>query len=38
VESAIKKDGMEIALEISYAIWGEKNQPTITATIRDMRS
>ena len=38
VESATKKDGMEIAVEISYAIWGEKHQPTITATIRDMRS
>ena len=38
VESATKKNGMEIAVEISYAIWGEKNQPTITATIRDMRS
>ena len=38
VESAIKKNGMEIAVEISYAIWGEKSDPTITATIRDMRS
>jgi len=38
VESATKKNGMEIAVEISYAIWGEKNEPTITATIRDMRS
>jgi PAS domain S-box-containing protein len=38
VESAKKKNGMEIAVEISYAIWGEKSAPTITATIRDMRS
>ena len=38
VESATKKNGMEIAVEISYAIWGEKSSPTITATIRDMRS
>ena len=38
VESATKKNGMEIAVEISYAIWGEKSAPTITATIRDMRS
>ena len=38
VESATKKNGMEIAVEISYAIWGEKSEPTITATIRDMRS
>jgi len=38
VESATKKNGMEIAVEISYAIWGEKSAPTITATIKDMRS
>ena len=38
VETATKKNGMEIAVEISYAIWGEKSAPTITATIRDMRS
>jgi PAS domain S-box-containing protein len=37
VESATKKNGMEIAVEISYAIWGERNDPTITATIREMR-
>ena len=31
-----KKDGKEIQLEISYSIWGDRNGPIITATIRDM--
>ena len=38
VESAIQKNGREIAVEISYAIWGEKEEPTITATVKDVRS
>jgi PAS domain S-box-containing protein len=28
----------EVPVEISYTIWGERVNPTITATIRDMRS
>lgn len=37
VESLRNRNGREIAVEVSYAIWGDKNDPTITATIRDRR-
>ena len=31
-----KKDGKEIQLEISYSIWGDRHNPVITATVKDM--
>jgi hypothetical protein len=30
------KDDMPISLEISYSVWGDKLNPIITATIRDL--
>jgi PAS domain S-box-containing protein len=37
VEHVKGKGGTSIPIEISYSIWGERLDPIITATIRDMR-
>ncbi|MCK5011429.1 MAG: PAS domain S-box protein, partial [Deltaproteobacteria bacterium] len=31
-----KKNGKEIQVEISYSIWGDRHDPVITATVKDM--
>ncbi len=36
VSSGRKKGGKEIQVEISYSIWGDRQDPTITATVKDI--
>ena len=31
-----KKNGKEIQVEIAYSIWGDRQNPVITATVKDM--
>jgi PAS domain S-box-containing protein len=37
IEYGRGKDGNTIPLEISYSVWGERQNPLITATVKDMR-
>lgn len=37
IEYGKGKDGKKIPLKITYSIWGERLNPIITATVRDMR-
>jgi hypothetical protein len=32
-----RRDGSPLVLEIAYSVWGERINPLITATIRDVR-
>jgi len=36
VSDGRKKNGKEIQLEISYSIWGDRHNPVITATVKDI--
>jgi len=37
IEYGRGKDGNTIPLEISYSVWGERQNPLITVTVKDMR-
>jgi PAS domain S-box-containing protein len=37
VDYVKRRDGSPLVLEIAYSVWGERINPLITATIRDVR-